>query len=86
MKSPARESSREAARKHLKPFGRHIRRLRRDRDWTQDELAERAGLDPRVIRFVESGERDVGISTLWMLAEGFGVDVVDLIPPRSTPR
>jgi transcriptional regulator with XRE-family HTH domain len=86
MKSPARESAREAARKHLKPFGRHIRRLRRDRDLTQDQLAERAGLDPRVIRFVESGERDVGISTLWMLASALGVEVADLIPPTTKAR
>ncbi len=76
----ARESARQAARAHLKPFGRQIRRLRRERDLTQDQLAERAGLDPRVIRFVESGERDVGLSTLWMLAAGLDVEVAALIP------
>ncbi len=80
----ARESARQAARAHLKPFGRQIRRLRRERDLTQDQLAERAGLDPRVIRFVESGERDVGISTLWMLAEGLDVQPADLVESRRS--
>ena len=81
------DTSREAARKdaqaHLAEFGKYIRRLRRERDWTQDDLADKARLDPRVIRFVESGTRDVGVSTLWMLAGAFGLDVTEMLP---TPK
>ena len=71
----AHERARKDAQAHLKPFGQHVRRLRREQDLTQDQLADRARLDPRVIRFVESGTRDVGISMLWMLAQGLGVEV-----------
>lgn len=78
-----RERARKDAQAHLKPLGQHIRRLRRERDLTQDQLADKSRLDPRVIRFVESGTRDVGISTLWMLAKGLGVEVAALIPTSS---
>ncbi len=50
-----------------------MRSLRQSQGLTQDQLAERARVDPRVIRFVESGERDVGVSTVWMLAKGLNV-------------
>lgn len=82
----ARERARKDAQTHLKPLGQHIRDLRIERDLTQDQLADRARLDPRVIRFVESGNRDVGVSTLWMLAKGLGVDVAALFPPDGPRR
>lgn len=38
-----------------KAFGRVLRRLRRDRDWTQLELAERADISRKIVAEYESG-------------------------------
>ncbi len=40
---------------------------------TQDDLAERASMDPAEIRRIESGRRDPGTRVIARLAEGLGV-------------
>jgi transcriptional regulator with XRE-family HTH domain len=45
---------------------------------TQEQLAHEAGLHRTVVGFIERAERDVGISTLWPLAQALSVDVVEL--------
>lgn len=62
----------------LAAFGRRVRELRAAAALTQDDLAERSGINVRVIRFVESGSREIGITTLWPLAEALGVRIADL--------
>jgi hypothetical protein len=37
------------------------------------------GLDARVIRFIESGSREVGISKLWSLSQGLERPVEELV-------
>jgi transcriptional regulator with XRE-family HTH domain len=39
------------------PFGRRLRALRHARGWSQPELAERAGLNPHTIAYLECGGR-----------------------------
>jgi ribosome-binding protein aMBF1 (putative translation factor) len=51
-----------------KRFGDRIRALRNDRTWSQEELADRAGLHRTYIGSVERGEQNLSIS----LAELFG--------------
>lgn len=45
------------AREETTPFSVQLWRYRTDRGWTQEELAERAGLSPRGIRALGQGER-----------------------------
>ncbi len=39
----------------LEGFGRYLRKLRKNKDWTQKELAERANCEQRTISKLENG-------------------------------
>lgn len=64
----------------VRAFGEHLRVLRVQRGLSQERLAHDAGLHRAVVGFIERGERDVGISHLWPLAEALGVGVRELFP------
>ena len=57
-------------------MGREARRLREERDLTQEELADRAGLHPNYIGRIERGESNVGVKALLKLARGLGVSLL----------
>lgn len=40
-----------------KSIGRRVKRMRKQRDWLQRELAEDSGVDPSVIGLIEVGQR-----------------------------
>lgn len=49
--------------------GLRIRQLRSACGWSQAALAERAGVPVDALRAAERGDVDLGIATLWRLAE-----------------
>jgi transcriptional regulator with XRE-family HTH domain len=50
-------------------FGKKVRAARQARGWTQEELAERAGLAPVQISRIERGVREVRLTTLLRIAQ-----------------
>jgi transcriptional regulator with XRE-family HTH domain len=54
-----------------------LRRLREDRHWSQDHLAELAGVGVRTVQRIENGER-ASNESLMALAAAFNVDASDL--------
>jgi transcriptional regulator with XRE-family HTH domain len=54
--------------------------LRTKRAWSQEQLADVAGVDVRTIQRVEHGDR-VSFETLKALANAFDVDVTELLAP-----
>lgn len=65
---------------HTSIIAANIRRIRVDRGLTQDEVADRAGLQPASYSRVERGESpDVKLSTLAKIAAGLDVGVLDLL-------
>jgi transcriptional regulator with XRE-family HTH domain len=52
-------------------FGKHIRALREERQWTQAQLAEHSGLDVSYISQIERGRRDPSLTSLRSLARAF---------------
>jgi XRE family transcriptional regulator, regulator of sulfur utilization len=60
-------------------FGAIIRRLREQRGWTQDELAERAGMNGSYVGFIERGENVPTLSVILLLAQTLQVDAGDLV-------
>jgi len=60
-------------------LGSRIRALRKARDWTQKELAERAGLSEISIKTLEAGKYSPRGDTLDKLARAFAVPVSSLL-------
>lgn len=49
-------------------FGRRVRQLQLAKGFTQEVLAEKAGLHPTYIGSIERGERNVGLDNILKLA------------------
>jgi len=54
----------------IKQFGWNVRQLRLKRHWTQEKLAQHAGLTPNFIGFVERGERNITLKNTVKIAKG----------------
>jgi len=59
-------------------FGSRLRQLRDERGYSQEELAERAGLHRNYIGGVERGERNVALENIVKLAKALTVKPGDL--------
>ena len=60
------------------PFGARLRQLRDQRGYSQEELAERAGLHRNYVGGVERGERNVALENIVKLAKALSVSPKDL--------
>lgn len=56
----------------LRTFGGNVREARLKWDLTQEELAEKCGLDFRQIGFIERGEINPTLQTIHRLCKGLG--------------
>lgn len=68
---------------HSKPtlrlaLAKKIRQLRVERNWSQEELAERAGLHRNYLGGIERGERNVSVDNIEKIAEAFGLNAFEL--------
>lgn len=60
-------------------FGAIVRRLRQERGWTQDQMAERAGMNGSYLGFLERGDNVPTLTVILLLAETLNVDAGDLV-------
>lgn len=67
----------------LVALGQTVRRLRRQADLTQEELAERAGLSANYVGEIERGECNPSVLVMFALARGLGVHPADLFASKS---
>jgi UDP-N-acetylglucosamine 1-carboxyvinyltransferase len=58
--------------------GRRIAELRRHRGWTQEQLAERLGIQANNLQRIELGMQNLTLRTLVRLANGLGVGLMAL--------
>jgi len=58
-----------------KAFGKRLRELRQAKGLAQDQLAIKAGLNPSYVGFIERGERNPTLQTIWKLAQALRVDL-----------
>ena len=59
-------------------LGQAVRRLRLQNNWTQEILAEKAGLHPTYLGGIERGTRNVGLDNILRLARALGVPPSEL--------
>lgn len=62
-----------------------IRRLRRERNWTQEELGQRVGIDKRNVSRYETGSLNPSRKTLARFANALGVNIEELYEAPSQP-
>lgn len=61
-------------------LGRRIQKLRQQKNYTQEKLAERVGVSVTWIGYIETGYRRPNLAMLSKVANALGVKVKDLIP------
>jgi transcriptional regulator with XRE-family HTH domain len=57
----------------LVALGQTVRRIRREADLTQEELAARAGISANYVGEIERGECNPSVLVMFALARGLGV-------------
>jgi transcriptional regulator with XRE-family HTH domain len=62
-------------------FGQNLRRARRLKDLSQEEVALRSDLSRTYVSEVERGIRNVSIDNMGLLAEAIGLPLKDLVDP-----
>jgi len=67
-------------------IGANIRRLRRDRGWSQEELAFQSGLHRTYVSGVERGTRNPTVLIVKELADALNVSPARLLEPIRAPE
>lgn len=60
-------------------LGKRIREIRIQKEMTQSEIAERSGVASNYIAMLERGERNPTYLTLLKIADGFGMNICELV-------
>lgn len=61
----------------LAKFGLRVRKIRLDKGWSQEKLAEKAGLHRTYVGSLERGERNVCLLNLYKLADALNIDITE---------
>lgn len=74
------------SREVLTSIAANVRRLRKRRGLTQQQLAEETEVDLRYLQKVEAAEVDFGVSFLQVLADALDVRPSSLLKPATLPE
>jgi transcriptional regulator with XRE-family HTH domain len=66
--------------------GGALRRLRKDKGFTLEELSERAEISVSYLSHIERGTRQAPLTTLEILARILGINLYDLFAPEKGPK
>lgn len=66
-------------------FGDNVRRYRHAHGMSQEQLADKAGMDRKTVNRIEQGVHSVRLDNVWLLAEALEVDVRDLFAEPQAP-
>jgi transcriptional regulator with XRE-family HTH domain len=64
--------------RYLQAFGANLRRLREERNLSQEELYDLAGLSKNQVGNIERGEVNTTISTAYAISRALNIDVSNL--------
>ena len=65
--------------KAIKAFGKNLRRIRKEKNITQEQLSFDTGIELRQIGRIERGEINTGISSVFEIAEALKIDAKELL-------
>jgi transcriptional regulator with XRE-family HTH domain len=65
-----------------KALARNVRRLRKEKGWTQDVLAAKIHVEQTAVSLIENGRANPTLQTLEAVAASLGVRLVDLLDAR----
>jgi len=60
-------------------FGKALRRLRKSKGWTQEQLGLESGHQRVFISWLENGQKQATVTTIFSLAEALAIDPSELI-------
>jgi transcriptional regulator with XRE-family HTH domain len=63
----------------LREFGHRVRKLRKAKGWSQEALAEHAGLHHTYIGSIERGERNLALLNIRKIANALSVAISELL-------
>lgn len=58
----------------LSEFGRRLRRIRKEKGFTQDELEHKAGINDNAVGRIERGERTVNYLQIMKISSALGIN------------
>ncbi|HGM5483854.1 helix-turn-helix domain-containing protein [Serratia marcescens] len=58
-------------------FGQRVRELRKERGWSQEEFADKCGLDRTYVSGIERGVRNPTLEVINVLAIGLSITIKD---------
>ena len=67
----------------LKIVGGNIRRMRKSKRLTLEQLAEKAEANPKYLGAVERGEENIGLKKLEQVATALGIEPYELLLPGA---
>ncbi len=67
-------------------FASNMKRIRLEKNLTQESVAEGAGLHPNYISSVERGQRNISIGNIERIAYALGVSMAELLTEPEKPR
>jgi transcriptional regulator with XRE-family HTH domain len=63
-------------------LGKRLRSLRLAKGWTQQELADKAGMTPAFLSYLENGTRSGSLESLLKLADALNVESEELLAAK----
>ena len=63
----------------LTKFGERIKSLRKERNWSQEKLAEKSGFHRTYIGMIERGERNPSLININVFAKTFEIGISELL-------
>ncbi|PZO70771.1 MAG: transcriptional regulator [Sphingomonas taxi] len=67
-------------------MARNLRRARHDKQLTQEELADRAGLSMRYVGAIERGDVSASVTVLGQIADALEIEPGDLLKKTTAPK
>lgn len=63
----------------IKQFGIRVRMLRKEKGYTMEKLAELAGIDYRQLSYIELGQVNITISSIYALSTALNITLSELV-------